>query len=128
MSALPGRERLILCRLASVLLEDPSLPTERLLAAVNRSLEGASNFMRLLMRVSLLAFDWGAWFLATGDGRFELFSRMPWRAQRRYVRLWMRHKRALFRQIFQFLKLMIIAPYYDDRVRAARVGFDPKWP
>lgn len=127
MNALSGRERTVFSALAGVLLERPVPQTQEMIARANASLARCSRFMRFFFRFALLAFEWGGVFLTTQTGRFEQFTQLPLRAKRRYARLWMTHKRVLMRQVFLFLKMIVLSSYYDDRTESARVGYAPKW-
>src|SRR5262245_53116104 len=127
MGILVGRERKIFGALAAALLEDPAYKTDALVERVRAMLSRSTLAVRVFFRAALFLFEWGTLFLTTGSGRFEHFSRLPWRAKYRYLRLWMKHRSTIVRQVFLFLKLLILAAIYDDRFEAARVGYAPKW-
>lgn len=127
MQILSGRERAIFGALAEALLDRPAFRADALAEHVRAILASSSPAMRLLFRAALFFLEWGTLFLRTGSGRFEHFSRLPWRARRRYLRLWMGHRLAPVRQLFLFLRLLILAARYDDRASARRVGYAPRW-
>lgn len=126
MNVLAGRERRVFRALAEALLDEPT-PTDLMMARAAAHLSRCTPAIRIFFRAALLLFEWGTLWLVTGSGRFEHFSRLPVPAKRRYARLWMNHKFSLFRQIFLFLRLMVLATFYDDRRESARVGYAPKW-
>jgi hypothetical protein len=126
MQVLVGRERAIFGALAAALLDRPAFRSDALAERVRAILASASPALRLLFRAALFLLEWGTLFLRTGSGRFEHFSRLPWRARRRYVRLWMSHRLAPARQLFFFLKLLVLAATYDERAAARRVGYAPR--
>jgi hypothetical protein len=95
-----------------------SLPTTGsagVVERVDRFLSNSSRLVQLMFKFSILLFDWGVLFML----RFERFSRMPERARSRYIMLWMRHKVAFIRNIFRFLRFLILLTYYDT------LGFHP---
>lgn len=127
MDVLVGRETKIFGELAAALLDRPLPSVERTVARARGALSGSTFPVRLFFRAALFLFEWGTLFLRTGSGRFEHFTRLPSRHKRRYLRLWMGHRRPAVRQIFLFLKLLALAAVYDDRAEAARVGYLPRW-
>lgn len=127
MRILVGRERAVFGALAAALLEDPAYKTDALVERVRSLLSRSTLAVRVFFRLALFLLEWGTLFLSTGSGRFEHFSRLPWRARCRYLRRWMRHHCAAVRRVFLFLKLLTLAAVYDDRLEARRVGYAPKW-
>lgn len=127
MDVLVGREKKVFGELVSALLERPLSAPADVESRARATLARATVAVRLFFRLALFLFEWGTLFLRTGSGRFEHFTRLPFKAKRRYVRLWMNHRRASVRQVFFFLKLLVLAAVYDDRAEAARVGYLPRW-
>lgn len=127
MIRLTSRERKVFRELSAIMLEPGAVSHEQMICRAEELLERATGFIRLFFRFSLHSFEWGTFFLKTGSGRFEHFSRLPLRAKQRYLRLWLNHPSAIVRQIANFLKIMVLTSYYDDRKESARIGYAPKW-
>jgi hypothetical protein len=126
-----GREKIILAAVADTMLADEpgwtAASSREMAERADRFLRSCTGSMRWIVRLTLLAFEWGGLFLKTMDNRFEHFVRMPPRARRRYLRLWMNHRIPAIRDAAFLLKVMVYSFAYDPPGRARRFGFAPAW-
>lgn len=126
-----GRERIVFLRLAEALVPESERrlwggSTADLLRRAEEHLARCQKTVRWLFRFSLLLFEWGTFFFRTSSS-WEHFCELHPRARRRYVRFWMNHKARVMRQIFLFLRTMVLSSFYDSDEVAHQIGFDPPW-
>lgn len=119
--AFPGRERLVLARVADTMLEgDPEWTPQasrRLAKSIDDFMESCTRSVRWSLRLAVLAFEWGGLWLKTRDNRFEHFTRMSPAGRRRALRLWMHHPASTIRDIAFFLKTIVYCLAYDEFAR-----------
>lgn len=91
----------------------------RTVERVERLLEASSRAVRFGFHVSLLIFDWTAFFFFG----FERFSTLPLKVRRRYVRLWTRTGLAPMRHLFLALRTVALSAFFDEREHERAVGY-----
>jgi hypothetical protein len=101
--------------------DQETLPGSRgwIVDRVNRILTSSSLMVRFGFQLVVFLFDWGAFFILG----FERFTTLPMKVRKRYIRMWMRNKLGIVRNLFAMIRAVVLGVFYDSKRQERLLGY-----